>query len=127
MGQFGTNIEYDIPIREVIDITRSRKNGKFCVTCLDSDRNEVKLWMTFPQFISFRRQCAFPCNAGIYAHCNIAGFLFTVFGNTIPMADYRMTACFDLKKDRLIFPVPPSISAPKSVEIDDDLRDQYSH
>ena len=127
MGQFGTIIEYDIPIREVIDITRSRKNGKFCVTCLDSDRNEVKLWMTFPQFVSFRRQFSFPCNAGIYAHFNIAVFLFTVFGNSIPMSDYRMAGCYDLDKGKLVFPVPLPIPVPNTVEIDDDLRDKYCH
>ena len=127
MGQFGTNIEYDIPIREVVNITRSRGNGKFCVTCMDPDRNEVKIWMTFPQFSAFRLQCAFPCNAGIYAHYNMAGFLFTVFGDTIPMADYRMAGCFDLAKGKCVFPVPSPLPVPKHVEIDDDLRDKYAH
>ena len=127
MGQFGTNVEYDIPIQEVISIKRSRKNGKFCVTCLDSDRNELKLWMTFPQFNSFRMQCAFHCNAGIYAHCNIAGFLFTVFGESIPLSDYRMTGCFDMAKGKCVFPVPSPLKAPKHVEIDDELLDKYSH
>ena len=127
MGQFGTNIEYDIPIREVINITRNRENGKFCVTCLDADRNELKIWMTFPQFSSFRMQCSFHCNAGIYAHCNLAGFLFTIFGESIPLSDYRMTGCFDLKKGICVFPVPSPLQLPEHVEIDDDLLDKYSH
>ena len=127
MGQFGTNIEYDIPIQEVTSVVRNKGNGKFCVTCLDTDRNELKIWMTFPQFASFRLQCAFPCNAGIYAHYNMEGFLFTVFGDSIPMADYRMTDCFDLAKGKCVFPVPSRVAPPEHVEIDDDLRDKYSH
>lgn len=127
MGQCGTNIEYDVPIQEIMNITRSGKTGKFCVTCLDPDRNEMKIWMTFPQFSAFRAQCILPCNAGIYAHCGVSGFLFTVFGNRIPMSDYRMAACFNMTKGKLVFPIPRPLPVPNHVEIDDDLRDKHSY